>query len=60
VLDRGKVPERYAGIVPGPVAAADRQLALGPSTVQRRASACAVYRGPVAWLLEGRCLTSGA
>jgi hypothetical protein len=60
VLDRGKVPERYAGIVPGPVAAADRQLALGPSTVQRRASACAVYRGPVAWLLDARCLTSGA
>jgi hypothetical protein len=60
VLDGGRVPNRYAGIVPGPVAAADRQLALGPSTVQRRANACAVYRGPVAWLLDSRCLASGA
>ena len=59
VLDGGRVPERYQGIVPGPVAVANRQLALGPSTVQRRARACAVYRGPVAWLLDARCLASG-
>jgi hypothetical protein len=58
-LQRSEIPKRYAQIVPDAVAQARAALTRRPSALQRRAGACAVYRGETVWLLDSRCLATG-
>jgi hypothetical protein len=60
LIEEGALPQRYATIVPDATRAAEAMLAAGPSALQRRAGACAVYDGPKILLLDAKCLARGA
>lgn len=56
LLHGSVIPERYGQIVPDAAAAAQRELAKGPSVVQRDAERCARYRSAEVYVLDGACL----
>ncbi len=59
-LERGTIPEDYAGVVAAEVAQGQAALAAAPSALQRLAGPCALYRGPQAWVIDAKCLAASA